>query len=275
MVLMPRRARATAGVVGLGVVALIVLGLVVLRQVRPAAVPSALRPETSSCVVASASGRLRLDPAQAENATTIAAVGKREGLADHAVTVALAAALQESKLRNLDYGDLDSLGLFQQRPSQGWGLPAQVVVPSYAAAAFYRALVKIPNWEVMPVGDAAQAVQRSAAPDAYAPWEHQARVLADALTGETAAAFSCHFVTTAPLGDPGALDAALSEELGGPALGDPLPPAQGWTVASWLVAHASTYHVTSVAFMGQRWTSSSGEWQPSAAPTPYLEVGRT
>jgi hypothetical protein len=260
------------------VVALVVLGLVVVRQVRPllpASAPSPLRPESSSCVVASASGRLRLDPAQAENATTIAAVGKREGLADHAVTVALTAALQESKLRNLPYGDLDSLGLFQQRPSQGWGLPAQVVVPSYAAAAFYRALVKVPGWEVMPVGDAAQAVQRSAAPDAYAPWEHQARVLADALTGETAAAFSCHFVTTAPVGDPGALDTALAEELGAPALGRPLPPAQGWTVASWLVAHASTYHVTSVAFMGQRWTSASGEWQPAAAPTQYLEVGRT
>ena len=81
---------------------------------------------------------LELD--QAANATTIAAVGKRDGLPDHAVTIALATAMQESGLRNLSYGDRDSLGLFQQRPSQGWGTAEQVTTPTYAAAAFYQKL---------------------------------------------------------------------------------------------------------------------------------------
>ena len=81
-----------------------------------------------------------LDIDQAANSTTIAAVGKRLGLPDHAVTVALAAALQESRLHNLPYGDRDSLGLFQQRPSQGWGTATEILTPSYAAAAFFRAL---------------------------------------------------------------------------------------------------------------------------------------
>ncbi len=73
-------------------------------------------------------------------------VGKRLGLADHAVSVALATAPQESKLRNLNYGDRDSLGLFQQRPSQGWGPPAKILVPRLAAAAFYTRLRSVPGW---------------------------------------------------------------------------------------------------------------------------------
>src|ERR1700686_3648968 len=107
---------------------------------------------------------------QAQNSTTIAAVGKRLGLPDHAVTVALAAALQESKLHNLAYGDRDSLGLFQQRPSQGWGTASEILTPSYAAAAFFRALQRVPSWETLPITDAAQKVQLSGAPTAYAQW---------------------------------------------------------------------------------------------------------
>ena len=75
-------------------------------------------------------------------------------------------------------------GLFQQRPSQGWGTAEQLTTPTYAAAAFYRALGDVEGWETMSVTDAAQHVQRSAAPDAYAKWEAEARVLARILTGE-------------------------------------------------------------------------------------------
>lgn len=276
----PQRARTTATAVSLSVVALVVLAVVVLRQVSPISLRSRPAPTTtlaptSTCVVTSPTGQLRLDPAQAENATTIAAVAKRSGLADRAVTVAFAAALQESKLRNLAYGDLDSLGLFQQRPSQGWGMPSELLVPSYAAGAFFAALVKVRGWEAMPVGDAAQAVQRSAGPDAYGPWEHQAQVLTDALTGEVPAAFSCRFVDAAAVGDSSPLEAAMSEELGPVAPGDPLPAPQGWTVASWLIAHASTFHITSVSFMGELWTSSSGKWDPYVPVLPYLEIART
>src|SRR5262249_53759062 len=88
-----------------------------------------------------------IDPEQAANATTIAAVGKALGLPDHAVPIALAAALQESQLRNLHYGDRDSLGLFQQRPSQGWGSTSQLLDPQYAAGAFFRALARVSGWE--------------------------------------------------------------------------------------------------------------------------------
>ena len=114
-------------------------------------------------------------------------------------------AAQESTLRNLDYGDRDSLGLFQQRPSMGWGTPAQVRDPAYAAAAFYggpasptrnRGLLGVAGWESMPLTVAAQAVQRSAFPNAYARWEDDARawltdILDTPLTDTTAATAAC------------------------------------------------------------------------------------
>jgi hypothetical protein len=106
-------------------------------------------------------------------------------MANHAVTVALAASLQETQLRNLPYGDLDSVGLFQQRPSQGWGTVAQIMDPNYAAAAFYDHLAQVSGWQTMAVTEAAQLVQHSAAPNAYASWEAEARSLASALPAKT------------------------------------------------------------------------------------------
>src|SRR3954452_14369496 len=106
-------------------------------------------------------------PEQMNNAATISAVGTKLGLPAHAATVALATALQESKLRNLEGGDRDSVGLFQQRPSQGWGTVAQLRDPVYAATEFYEKLEQLPNWETLPITEAAQAVQRSGAPEAY------------------------------------------------------------------------------------------------------------
>jgi len=133
----------------------------------------------------------RVSPQQVENARTIAEVAAVEGMPNHAVTVALATALQESKLRNISHGDRDSVGLFQQRPSQGWGTADQLTTPRFAAAAFYRALAEVEGWETMPVTDAAQEVQISAAPNAYAKWEAQARVLARILTGEVPDQIEC------------------------------------------------------------------------------------
>jgi hypothetical protein len=83
------------------------------------------------------------------------------------------------------------VGLFQQRPSQGWGTPTQLLDTSYSSAAFLRALSRVPGWEVMTVGEAAQRVQHSAAPNAYANWENEARALARAVTGEVAGAVTC------------------------------------------------------------------------------------
>ena len=99
--------------------------------------------------------------------------------------------MQESKLRNLDHGDRDSLGLFQQRPSQGWGTPAQVQDPIYAANKFYDALIKIDGYRTGDINDVAQRVQRSGHPNGYRKHEPKARALASALMGYSEAAFTC------------------------------------------------------------------------------------
>lgn len=87
-----------------------------------------------------------LSPEQAANAATISAVASSRGLSERAVTIALATAMQESGLRNIDFGDRDSVGLFQQRPSQDWGTVRQIMDPVYSAGAFYRHLAKVPGY---------------------------------------------------------------------------------------------------------------------------------
>jgi len=143
------------------------------------------------CAASVGDRTVRLSPEQAENAATIAAVAERRGLPARAVTIALATAYQESDLRNLDHGDRDSLGLFQQRPSQGWGTPEQVLDPVHASERFYDALERVPGYTDGVVTDVAQAVQRSAFPEAYADHEEDARVVATALTGHSPAALTC------------------------------------------------------------------------------------
>ncbi|MEV0830181.1 C40 family peptidase [Nonomuraea rubra] len=124
-----------------------------------------------------------LDAEQRGNAAVIIETGLQLGLPTRAAVIAIATALQESGLRNLPHGHLDSLGLFQQRPSQGWGSRAQILTPQYAARQFYDRLVKVRRWERFPLTKAAQAVQRSAFPNAYATWEALAQRTVDALTG--------------------------------------------------------------------------------------------
>ena len=144
---------------------------------------------------------VKVNREQAENATLIAAIGIRRGLPARAVSIALATAYQESKLENIDYGDRDSLGIFQQRPSQGWGTRAQILDPEFATNAFYDALARVDGYETMEITVAAQEVQRSAFPGAYADHEEDARALASALTGYSGAAFSCDLAGGAPSGD--------------------------------------------------------------------------
>ncbi|MGY1885834.1 hypothetical protein ACI799_11090 [Blastococcus sp. SYSU DS0753] len=140
-------------------------------------------PATGTCTVPD--GSVTVTAEQAANAATIARVGRERGLPDRAVVIALATAQQESRLRNLDYGDRDSLGLFQQRPSQGWGTPEQVRDPVYAAGKFYDGLVTIPGWEAGRLTEMAQAVQRSGYPELYQQWEGMAQQLTAALAAET------------------------------------------------------------------------------------------
>ena len=225
----------------------------------------------SDCFVVAGTSHYQIDTAQAENATTIAAVGKRLGLPDHAVTVALAAALQESRLTNIAYGDRDSLGLFQQRPSQGWGTPAQIMRPPYAAKRFFAALEHVPGWQTMSVTDAAQAVQHSDAPQAYASWEPLARTLAVATTGEVAAGLSCEFPLPRPKGPVTSPISVMTQETGPLALRAPGSRKRGWLAASWLVGHAQRFGITSVTFGTHRWTPH-GSWTTTATAQTGIQI---
>jgi hypothetical protein len=135
--------------------------------------------------------KLRLTPEQAGHVETIAEVARDRDLPERAVVIALATAQQESRLRNLTYGDRDSLGLFQQRPSQGWGSPTQVRNPAYAAGEFYDRLVHVPRWKTRRLTEVAQAVQRSAFPELYQQWEPMARALTRALDDDGDLSLRC------------------------------------------------------------------------------------
>ncbi|HEY7438390.1 MAG TPA: hypothetical protein VIC35_03245 [Acidimicrobiia bacterium] len=167
---------------GVGLVAVIIFGALFAHRL-------ALGDRT--CTFKGENATFHVSPEELANARTVASIARERGLPHHAVTIALAAALQESKLRNLSGGDRDSVGLFQQRPSQGWGPRALLLDPAYATTAFYRELVKIDGWQTMPVTEAAQRVQRSSAPTAYEQWEPEARALARILTGEVTTPIAC------------------------------------------------------------------------------------
>ena len=155
------------------------LGVYVWSQQRPAT------PPTYQCAAMLGEDSETLTAEQAGYAALIAAVTESRDLPARATTIALATAMQESSLRNLDYGDRDSLGLFQQRPSMGWGTEAEVQDPYFSTGKFLDALVNVEGWQKMEVTVAAQRVQRSAFPDAYAQWEPMARLWASALRGQT------------------------------------------------------------------------------------------
>jgi hypothetical protein len=224
------------------------------------------------CVTAAGDGAGPVTVEQADNAATIAGVGLSMGMPDHAVTVALATALQESGLRNLPAGDRDSAGLFQQRPSQGWGTYAQVTDPVHAATAFYDKLRSEPDWPTLSVTQAAQLVQRSATPAAYARWEPVARSLARAFTGEDPAALTCRSLTLAV---PGADVARLaSQELGTSKLSGQQPTARGWAIASWLVGHAARLGLDTVTYDGRTWSAEQGAWGAAGASDGVLSLHR-
>jgi cell wall-associated NlpC family hydrolase len=179
------------GAVGLGVAVLVAMPLMLITTLMGSSSggQSGCESPPVGTVITSAAG---LNAAQLANAGTIIAVGQSmPGVGPQGETVAIATAMQESTLTNLPGGDRDSIGLFQQRPSQGWGSPAQVFDPSYAATTFYQHLLAVSGWQAMPVTVAAQTVQRSAYPDAYAKWQPLATQLvasAEASSGQTVSA---------------------------------------------------------------------------------------
>ena len=219
-----------------------------------------------------------LETDQADTAALLAGTSLRRGLPARATTIALATGLQESKLRNIDHGDRDSLGIFQQRPSQGWGTPEQVTDPVYATNAFYDALVEVAGYEELPITEAAQAVQRSGFPDAYAQHETRSRAWANALYGYTPGALTCTLGEAEGTGDPGAIAARVARDLGElpttpdatGVLVDASPMSGGgedtdrlaWAVAHWAVSVAGTLHLEEVRVADQVWQRAEGGWTP-------------
>jgi murein DD-endopeptidase MepM/ murein hydrolase activator NlpD len=172
------------------VITAVLAGLVLVVAITTGAITAALSGSPGSCAVSTGPSGVPpgLSAEQAGNAALIVAIGKGMGVPAQGWVVAVATALQETDLINERTAtDHDSLGLFQQRPSQGWGTPAQITDPAYATRAFYHHLLAVPGWQAMPVTEAAQAVQRSAYPDAYARQEARARAIVAALTGVPAA----------------------------------------------------------------------------------------
>jgi hypothetical protein len=273
-------------------VAVLVLGVGGWVLVRMGAGPL---PDPEGCVAEVGDERVELDSEQARNAALIAAVAVDRGLPARAVSIALATAFQESKLRNIDYGDRDSLGLFQQRPSQGWGTRRQVMDPIFATNAFYDGLAQVEGYQDMRITEAAQAVQRSGFPEAYEEHAPGARALASALTGWSAEAFTCVADRAdVPAQQPGAngltpradrVRARLEQAFGELSLGGfspegvtsghmpgsthydgravdvfvrPISEANrrtGWALAHFLVAHAAELDVQHVIFDGRIWSS--------------------
>jgi hypothetical protein len=247
-----------------------------------------------------ASGRsTELDPEQAGNAAIIASIASQRGLPARAASIGIATAIQESKLRNISYGDRDSLGLFQQRPSQGWGTRAQILDPVYATNAFYDVLAKVDGFENMAITEVAQKVQRSAFPDAYADHEPEARIIASALSGYSPGGFTCVLRQTGTTAQPPGADgltaraialrtaakhetgqqAAVSASADGTWLkyavagrgGDSKDVTRAsWSLAQWAVARAGNLAVTRVQVGDQQWqrSSSTEGWTTASKAIP-------
>jgi hypothetical protein len=220
-------------------------------------------------------GDYDIDTDQAAVASTmVGAVTKyRVALPERATVLALAAALQESKLRNLPLGagDRDSVGVLQQRPSQGWGGGSAATLNNVGEATkeFLDALVRVPHWRRLPLADAIQAVQLSADGSLYAQHEIEARALADALLGVRPAAITCTFDKPTKVAA-----AAVVAEQAGLQLGIDTPqavdaltvrvPGAGWQTVAWFVANADRLGIERVGYAGKVWTRSDG-WQAGTA----------
>ncbi|WP_280695401.1 hypothetical protein [Kitasatospora sp. GP82] len=285
--------RVLIGLLVLAVIAGVVVYLNRDRLISPA----------EGCTIKTQAGTGTLDLSQAANAATIASVAISRGLPERAVTIALATAMQESKLHNIPGGDRDSVGLFQQRPSQGWGTVDQIMDPVYATNKFLDSLVKVPGYARMPLTDAAQQVQRSGYPQAYAKHEGNATLVSSVLTGREPAALNCVVDDlTVPSPSPSAtgtgqqpLDVGdrVRREFGKTVTAAPAAKAEkdprtvlalapqpststdsgpdalrqsGWAVAQWSVAHAQQLGIGAVAYDGKVWRVErpSDGWKASA-----------
>jgi len=252
----PRTPRQRRLVAALVVVLLGVTGTAAVLGVRH------LRAMVSGekCVVTASGTTFDWAPDQASNTAAITAIALQRGMPPRAATIAIATAMQESKVRNVKFGDRDSLGLFQQRPSQGWGTAEQILDPEYSTNKFYDALEKIKGYSSMDIAQAAQKVQRSAAGDAYAQHEAQARVTASVLSGQTHAGMTCALKDPAEPGDPGEVAALVEKDFGISATEDTTTVTvtaddadQAWAVGSWAVARATDTGAVRVVVGDREW----------------------
>jgi len=224
----------------------------------------------TGCTAGTGHTAVALDSQQAQIAATIAGVAHHRGMPSRALTVAYATAMQETHLHDPDYGDLDSVGVFQQRPSEGWGPASKLVDPVYASTRFFRALAQVPDYRQMPVYKAAQAVQHSADGSAYEQYQGLAAHLTTAFTGAPRAVWcwpAGHHGTAkltparrAIVKAFGPLTASRSAS-GGDAPSLQVQASQaslGWAVAAWLVTHAGKYRLHDVRYAGFRWPAPSG-----------------
>ena len=222
-------------------------------------------------------------PDQMNHASTIVLLAVERDLPARAGTIAIATAIQESKLQNLTYGDRDSVGLFQQRPSQGWGTEDQLQDPVYATNAFYDALIKVDGWADMRITEIAQEVQRSGYPEAYADHEHQGRVIASTLSGHSPGGFTCRLEPPTKAGRPDTFVDAVTEQTGESATADgqiisveASDSRHAWAVGAWSVAQAKARNVTSVQVGDREWTRGAGasamQWRDADEPIADDEV---
>jgi hypothetical protein len=222
-------------------------------------------------------GSYFLDLEQAEVTSAIVATVLKRELPERAAVLAIGAALQESKLRNIPagQGDRDSVGILQQRPSQGWGTPEQIADVRYATGKFLDALVRVPDWQDGSLATVVQTVQISADGSAYARHEDQAQTLTDALAGGAPAAVSCRFDKPDRSAKPAAVAAALTRDL---PVSPPTLAAKtvtvtdaGWATAGWFVCNADRLGIESVRHDGKRWSYSDG-WKDDDAASSSAVV---
>jgi len=307
-------------VLGAVLVAAVVIGIKLLGPAQTAAPTSECTVPYDGPAAASTSGasvsssgagsvvpaaEVFLTAVQLQHASTINAVGMQRGVPQRGRIIALATAFQESGLRNLPSGDRDSLGLFQQRPSQGWGTKAQIMDPVYAAGRFYAALIAVPGWTSMTLTKAAQAVQYSGFPDAYAKWESQAVTLAWGLDGSTTPRLSCLAGAPGPTGTPPVRPALAGASSANSALADVLAAARAEVggvslvaisadrrsaelsvsrkgtgpvqaaraLAAWAVAHNAGSGVSFAGVADNGWANHA--WGPSTRPLAAGHVSLT
>jgi hypothetical protein len=277
--------RPTARGIGCLLVALVLLVAGVVGVVNGLRDRGLTVPGQQRCV-ATANGRsVVLDLEQARLTSIVVGLSVRRGLAPRAASIAMATVYQETGIRNLDHGDRDSVGLFQQRPSQGWGTAEQLQDPYYATRKFYDALVKVRGWETGDINDVAQRVQRSGYPEAYRDHEADGRVLASVFTGSSPGGLTC-LERAGRAGDADGLLASLEKSLGAvdsAAEGATVTLDVGrerlaWAYAHSALANAARYGVTAVTIGDQAWQTDGTtlpSWQDASAPIPSDRVSIT